>query len=109
MTFDYGLVNLRPPCRLSRGSPQGHIPTTGSPPIRAQCGDSRGREDHYPARGCDLELPAAEAARTAAALRARPDLVSELNWHKAKIATQLQNIQTLKDYCTQLAGRIGPS
>jgi hypothetical protein len=40
------------------------------------------------------------------ALRARPDLVSELNWHRAKIATQLQNIETLRNYASDLSGRI---
>ena len=110
MTFDYGLVNLTAAMSRYREEVRKVIPDDEQSAIRAQCGDQPrpGGIIILPER-CDLQLPAAEAARTAAALRARPDLVNELNWHEAKIATQLQNIQTLKDYCTQLAGRIGPS
>ena len=38
---------------------------------------------------CDLVLPANRARTTAAALRARPDLVNDLNWHRSLVATML--------------------
>ena len=54
--------------------------------------------DRFPADGaaapflpppCDLVLPASRARATAAALRAHPDLVDDLNWHRSLVATML--------------------
>jgi hypothetical protein len=45
---------------------------------------------------CPLKLAPAEAARAAAALRAHPELVSELNWHLAAVANYLTNVDGLE-------------
>jgi hypothetical protein len=45
---------------------------------------------------CPLKLNAAEAARATAALRAHPELVSELNWHLAAVANYLTNVDGLE-------------
>ena len=107
MTFDYALVNLTAAMSRYREEVRKVIPNDQQSAIRARCGD-------IPAPGgililppsCNLRLAPAEAARTAAALRARSDLIAELNWHRAKIATQLQNIDTLRDYAGDLTRRI---
>ena len=42
------------------------------------------------------QLDPAEAGRAAAALRAHPELVSELNWHLAAVANYLTNVDGLE-------------
>jgi hypothetical protein len=68
------------------------IPDALQTAIRERCGD------RFPADGsampslpptCDLVLPAAAARATAATLRAHPELVSDLNWHRSLVATML--------------------
>jgi hypothetical protein len=107
MTFDYGLVNLTAAMSRYREEVRKVIPDDQQSAIRKRCGDipSQGGILILPAT-CDLRLEPAAAARTAAALRARLDLVGELNWHRAKVATQLQNVDNLRDYATDLSGRI---
>jgi hypothetical protein len=70
------------------------IPISLQDRIRARC------DDVWPPDGisiptlppaCDLELPSAEAIATAAALRARPDLIRDLHWHRAAVASMLGN------------------
>ena len=108
LTFDYGLVNLTAAMSRYREEVRKVIPDDLQAAIRAKCGDVPQPDGSLilPAR-CGLLLPTAEAARTARALRARTDLVSELNWHQAKIATQMQNIANLKLYCVRLIRQIG--
>lgn len=107
MTFDYGLVNLTAAMSRYREEVRKVIPNDQQSAIRARCGDIQkpGGILVLPA-SCDLRLAPAAAAHTAAALRARPDLVGELNWHRAGIATQLQNVETLRNYSSDLSRRI---
>lgn len=107
MTFDYDLVHLAAAASRYREEVRKVIPDVQQKAIRAQCGDKDrpGGIIVIPAR-CDLVVPPAEATRTAAALRARPELAGELNWHRAAIATQMQNINTLKNHCIALTKRI---
>lgn len=107
MAFDYNLVNLSAAKSRYREEVRKVIPDSQQKLIRARCGDRlvSGGVLFLPPT-CDLILPPAEAARTAAALRARRDLPGELNWHQAGIATQMQNIHNLRDYCIQLMKRI---
>lgn len=107
MAFDYNLVNLSAAKSRYREEVRKVIPDRMQRAIRARCGDVLSNDGRLilPPR-CDLILPAGEAARTAVDLRARRDLIGELNWHQAGIATQLQNIRNLKSYCIQLTKRI---
>ena len=110
MTFDYSLVDLAAVMSRYREEVRKVIPDGQQRAIRARCGDIQTPEGILilPAT-CDLQLPAAEASATVAALRARPDLIHELNWHQAKIATQLQNIDALRTYSVELSKKIdGP-
>jgi hypothetical protein len=107
MAFDYDLVDLSAAMSRYREEVRKVIPDAQQDAIRARCGDIQKPNGTLvlPAT-CGLVLPSAEAARTAAALRARPELVGELNWHGALIATQLQNIETLRFYSRDLARKI---
>jgi len=107
MTFDYGLVNLTAAMSRYREEVRKVIPNDQQSAIRGRCGDiQRPNGMLVLPSTCDLRIAPADAARTAAALRARPDLVAELNWHRAKIATQLQNVDGLRNYASELSKRI---
>ncbi|MEO5577444.1 MAG: hypothetical protein ABIR25_00140 [Sphingomicrobium sp.] len=63
--------------------------------IRDRCGDRPFRDRPLLAQlpaTCELDLPADRWAEAAAALRSRPDLVGELRWHRAAVATFLFNM-----------------
>ena len=67
--------------------------------IREKCGDRNVKHDgvyliELPAR-CALTIDPTKAAATAAALRARPELVGELRWHLAAVATYMANAEIL--------------
>jgi hypothetical protein len=42
-------------------------------------------------------------------LRARSDLPAELNWHRAAVANQLGNIETIRELVTALNGQLAPA
>ena len=72
------------------------IPIDTQDMIRTRCGDytppDRINVVLLP-ETCNLTLPANKAAEAAAALRAHPDLVDDLNWHIAAEAAFLANLQ----------------
>jgi hypothetical protein len=107
LTFDYSLVNLAAAMSRYREEVRKVIPDDLQAAIRAECGDILLPDGNLvlPAR-CGLVMPTEEVARTARALRARGDLVPELNWHQAKIVTQMQNLANLRSYCVKLTERI---
>ena len=79
------------------------IPNDVQDAIRTRCGEVAGADDLSIASlppTCDLVLPSADATAVAAALRARPSLVNDLNWHRAAAASLLYTyagyVQTLK-------------
>lgn len=110
MAFDYDLVDLSAVMSRYREEVRKVIPDDQQDAIRGRCGDIQKPNGtlELPVT-CTLVLPPAEAARTAAALRARPELVGELNWHGALVATQLQNIEGLRNYSNDLARKIDRS
>ena len=73
------------------------IPIETQDVIRTRCGDytpvGRANVVLLP-ETCHLTLPPDKAAAAAAALRAHPDLVDDLNWHVAAAAAFLANMQT---------------
>lgn len=107
MTFDYGLVTLPAVATRYREEVRKMIPNEVQAAIRAHCGDRelRGGILVLPAT-CDVELPAGPAGEAAAALRARPELVAELHWHRAAVANQLFNIGRLVNYARELTRQI---
>lgn len=72
------------------------IPIETQDIIRTRCGDytPEGRANIVVLpTTCTLTLPADKAAQAAAALRAHPELVDDLNWHVAAAAAFLANMQ----------------
>lgn len=100
LTADYTPVEFNAVATPFRQHVRQIIPIDIQDDIRRACGD-RNVKGHYgiylivlpPA--CDLKIDPAKAAATAAALRARPELLGELRWHLAAVATYLANAEIL--------------
>lgn len=107
MTFDFGLTDLASVATRYRQDVRKAIPDALQREIRARCGDRALPNGVLilPPR-CDLELPAAQSAPVAARLRAQPELVSELHWHRAAVANQLSQAAIVKGYAETLIERI---
>ncbi|MEO7748436.1 MAG: hypothetical protein ABIR86_03890 [Sphingomicrobium sp.] len=86
------------------------IPADVQDAIRAQCGDRSiggGYGSLMLPKTCALDVPAPRIAVAAAALRAHPELASELNWHLAAIAAYRSNIGTVDTVARDLLARLG--
>jgi len=87
------------------------IPEDIQDAIRAQCGD-RAQLNLANAlvlpRTCNLNFPSGDFAAAAAALRARPDLVGELRWHRAAVAAYLSSIEPLEAQANDVLRRLPP-
>jgi hypothetical protein len=99
LTSDYRPVEFAAVATQYREQVRHIIPIDIQDQIREQCGDRNVKSNGVylvvlPAR-CSVPINPAQAAATAAALRARPDLVGELRWHLAAVATYLANAQIL--------------
>jgi len=100
LTSDYSTVTFNSVATPYRENVRRVIPIKVQDDIRRECGDR-----NFPGKNgfvlvvlpttCDLKIAPGEAASIAAALRARPDLVAELNWHLAAIAVLLTNAEIL--------------
>lgn len=101
LTADYGPVSLAAVASPYREQVRRAIPIKVQDDIRRECGDRtvKGKVNAVisilPAT-CALQMPPGEAAAVAAALRARPILVDELNWHLAAVAVFLTNVDILE-------------
>jgi hypothetical protein len=99
LTSDYSPVEFTAVATRYREQVRHVIPIEIQDQIREQCGDRNVKQDGIylivlPAR-CPLTIDQTKAAATAAALRARPELVSELRWHLAAVATYMANAEIL--------------
>lgn len=108
MTFDYQLIDLRAVSTRYREEVRKTIPHEIQAAIRASCSDRFGNNNVVLPARCDLEISPDLAARAAQALRARPELVAELYWHRAAVANQLTQAATLGALARQLTERVGP-
>lgn len=109
MTFDYGTVSLASVASKYREEVRKVIPNHIQSAIRKRCGDRRlsGPDSAFGlSSNCDLDLPNAEAAAIAADLRSRSELQGELRWHRAAVANQLLNVETLKVLSRRLTNGI---
>ena len=107
LAADYTPVSLGAAASPYREQVRRVIPIDIQDQIRRACGDRniRGKSSFVIVvlpKSCGLQIPAAEAAPIAAALRARPDLKQELNWHLASIAVFLANVDILEIPMQQL-------
>jgi hypothetical protein len=109
MTTDYGAME-RDLSSNYRQHAREVIPSDVQDAIRAQCGD-RSVPDvvnslSLPAT-CDLHYAAPRIAAAAAVLRAHPELVGELNWHRAVVASYRANIGVVDQIARDLLARLG--
>jgi hypothetical protein len=100
LTSDYSPVEFNAVATPYREQVRRTIPIEIQDQIRKACGDRNVKGNYgiyllvLPAR-CPLKLDPAQAAVTAAALRAQPLLAGELRWHLAATATFLANVEIL--------------
>jgi hypothetical protein len=108
MTFDYSTVSLASVSTPYREQVRKVIPDIIQNSIRLECGDRPSRDGlsfELPS-SCSIDIPDQDAASTAAALRARPQLAEELRWHRAAVANQLLNVGALKRLLAQLTTQL---
>ena len=107
MTFDYALVDLRSVATRYREEVRKTVPHEIQSAIRARCNDRLvGSRLSLPER-CDIKIDPQTAREAAAALRARPELVGELQWHRAAVANQVTQAAILGQNSRILTERIG--
>lgn len=107
MTYDYELVDLRAVATRYREEVRKTIPHRIQEEIRTRCGDRPNENGWFVLpEQCNLRLPAVEAARAAADLRARPELQGELHWHRAAVANQMANAASLASFIQPLVDGI---
>jgi hypothetical protein len=100
LTSDYSTVSFNAVATAYREQVRHVIPIDVQDDIRQECGDRnfQGKEGaalaFLPA-SCALSIEPVTAAAAAAALRARKDLVGELHWHLAAVATYKTNLDLL--------------
>ena len=107
MTADYSPVSFSSVATPYREQVRRVIPVDIQDDIRRVCGDRnvQGREGAFIVilhSTCPLKIDPSKAAAVAAALRARKDLVGELRWHIAAVASYQQNIGGLESPIQQL-------
>lgn len=80
------------------------IPEDIQDAIRERCGDKPGGRPLTVILppSCDLNFPDGQFAMAAAALRAKPELVGELRWHRAAVAAFLGDYGTVDQQTRQL-------
>jgi hypothetical protein len=110
LTADYEPVGFNAVATPYREHVRQIIPDAIQDRIRTECGDR-----NVPREGsqyivvlpnsCALKLDPVQAAQVAAALRAHPEFVNELNWHLAAVAVYLANVDGLEAGFRQLDQR----
>ena len=100
LTSDYAPVDYMTVATRYREQVRQVIPNDIQEAIRRECGDRNVRDKDggnliFLPESCSLKFDPAKTAAAAAALRARPVLPAELNWHLAAVATYLQNFDAL--------------
>ena len=101
LTADYEPVGFNAMATPYREHVRQIIPDSVQDQIRARCGDRNVTREGAQylvvlPPSCPLKLDPAEAAKAAAALRAHPELVRELNWHLAAAANYLTSVDGLE-------------
>ena len=98
MTFNYDAIDLPAIATPYRQQVRSVIPEDIQDAIRGICSDKpigrRGQEIYLPPK-CDLDFPDGRFAAAAAELRRHPELVGELRWHRAAVATFMANLELM--------------
>ena len=112
MTFNSDQIDLPAVATSYREHVRQVIPEDIQDAIRAECTDKpiggRLLVLRLPAT-CDIDLPEGRFAAAAAALRSRPELVGELRWHRAAVASFLSNLEIMDEQTRQLQQAIDES
>jgi hypothetical protein len=109
MTTDYGTME-RDLFSNYRQHAREIIPADVQDAIRDRCGDRPvpgAVNSLFLPQTCDLHFPAPRIAAAATALRAHPELVNELNWHLAVIASYRSNVGVVDNLAKDLLARLG--
>lgn len=105
MTFNYDQIDLAAIATPYRQQVRRVIPEEMQDAMRAKCSDTpipnRPLNFSLPAT-CDLDFPEGSFASAAVALRAHPELVGELRWHRSAVAAYLANLEVMYDQTRQL-------
>ena len=112
MTFTYDQIDLEAVNTPYRVQVRKVIPVDIQDAIRAECTDKPIPENPLTLRlpaTCDLDFPESRFAAAAAALRAHPELVGELRWHRAAVASFQANLATMDGQTRQLQQAIDQS
>jgi hypothetical protein len=112
MTFDYEQIDVATVSTPYRQHVREVVPVDIQDAIRAQCTDKpipgKPLEMVLPPT-CDVDFPDAQFKSAAAALRARKELIGELRWHIAAIASFMSNMGVVDGYTRQLRQAIEKS
>lgn len=110
MTLNYDMIDLPAVDTPYRQNVRQVIPEDIQDAIRAKCGDTaipdKPLTQQLPAM-CDLDIPENQWASSAAALRAQPELVRQLRWHRAAVAAFLSNMNLFELQTREVMARIG--
>jgi len=114
LTADYSPVEFPAVATRYREQVRHVIPIEIQDRIRVECGDRNipGKEGAIVVvlpRSCPLTIDPVVARQIASALRARPDLPSELQWHLAAIATFMANVEILEGPLRELDRELSAS
>ena len=101
LSSDYGPISLNAAASQYREQVRHVIPIAVQDAIRNACGDRIRPEALGFVRitlpdTCPVKISPADSANVAAALRARPELARELNWHLATVAVVMTNVDILE-------------
>ena len=109
MTLDYTQIDQAKIETPYREHVRQVIPQDIQDAIRAKCGDTylpeRPLVPLLPAT-CTLNFPRATWAQAARILRAEPQLVNELRWHRAAVATFIDTMDVFEDQAKMVLKRI---
>ena len=112
MSADYSSIDLPAVDTPYRHNVRRIIPVEIQDAIRARCGDQPNPVyssfTRLPAT-CDLEIAPGDAAKAAALLRSHPELLEDLQWHIAAIASFLSNIIPFELATRRIEDKIGGS
>lgn len=110
MTLNYDMIDLPAVDTPYRQNVRQVIPEDIQDAIRSQCGDkvipNKPLTQQLPAT-CDLDFPDSRWTSAATALRAQPELASQLRWHRAAVAAFLSNMDLFETQTREVKSRIG--
>lgn len=107
MTYDFAVIDLRSVATRYREEVRKTIPHEVQSAIRAHCNDRFIDGRLSLPEPCDIKIDQQMAREAAAALRARPELVGELQWHRAAVVNQVTQAAILGQNSRILTERIG--